>query len=462
MSSVNGIVISAMEEELEPFKKLLADYQLTRIKVPSGTAYHAHKGRSNIILIQTKVGMVATASALGWALTRYAPRAIVSIGSAGGLSADARVGQVVVGSEYIHGGADGTAFGYVRGQIPGQPESFAGDPDLINAARDIIQDSSPEASEVEIRIGQMLSSDSFITDSTVGDMREAFPAAITADMESHAAAQVACAWGVPFVSIRAISDLCGKPDDQTVSFHAELSEVATSSARIALEILYRAAVLDIVRSSHGPNQHFNKTSLQAALYLMLARRHGADPADTGVLPQRMIDDLTTHLSYLPEDKLEHSLGQIAAGYQLARTDENLALTAKDYDNQRSQIVEMYRDVHKRGTFIWPPTSQTIIKRFNGYWNDALAAIGLKPRRGRARGGLKFSDKDYIFAVRSYVVDAQHGGVQPSFNGYSMWLKRTSRQGSLPSGAAIRQRFGSWKEALEAAALDIDQMSSTGS
>ncbi|MFY9262481.1 MAG: 5'-methylthioadenosine/S-adenosylhomocysteine nucleosidase [Actinomycetaceae bacterium] len=454
MKAVNAVVISAMKEEMAPFIKLLDGYQVTEIKSPFATAYHVNKGRSNLILMVTKIGMTACASALGWALSKYDPRAVISIGSAGGLAADSRVNQVIVGSEYLNSGADGTVFGYERGQVPGQPAKFYSDTQLLDAARTIGAEKYGPFSDLTIRIGQMLSSDAFVTDANVGDTRQAFPQALSTDMETHAAAQVCAALNIPFVSIRAISDLCGKPDDQSVSFHAELDVVAHSAARIALEVLYRATVLDIVRSAHGPTQHFNKTTLKSALYLMLARRHRLEPVDFSRVPERVVNDLSTHLHYLPQASFERVLGEVTAGYLLAKEDANAALTAKDYDTQRTKIVAELTEMPPT-QFVWPPTSQTIIKRFNGYWNDALNAIGLTPRRGRARGGLKYNDKDYLFAVRSYIVDAQHAGAQPSFNGYTKWLKDTGKSGQLPSGAAIRQRFGSWKEALAAAGLRPD-------
>lgn len=431
------------------FTKLLNGYSYTDLETHVGSMVLATKGRSRLVLLTTGVGMVAASSALSWALSKFAPRAIISIGSAGGLASDARVRQVIVGSEYLNGGADGTAFGYVRGQVPGQPESFTGDADLVNATRDYLKD---QHCATEVRIGQMLSSDAFVTEKNVADTRTAFPEALSADMESHALAQVAAAFGIPFLSVRGISDLCGEPDDQTVSFHAELSDVAALSAKAALGLLYRTKVLNVVRSTHGPSQRFDRASLQAAIYLMLSLQHGGKTAEPEALPDEMVYDLYGHLQELSDEDFQAILRIVAGGYQLVESDRTLTLTAKDYDTQRAFVIEKYSSISSPGTFAWPPTSQTIIKRFNGYWNDALATTGLSPRRGRARGGLKFTDNDYIFAVRSYVVDAQHDGRKPSFSGYATWIKDTGNTGKLPSGAAIRQRFGSWKEALEAATL----------
>lgn len=458
MSNVNALVLAAMDEEMAEFTKLLDDFSISSIPTPTGQVCHATKGRSSIVLMTTKVGMSACASGLGWVLSKFTPRTIVMIGSCGGLAADSRVGQVMVGSEYMNGGADGTAFGYTRGQVPGQPESFCGDPKIINAVREIASAESGPFADTTIRVGQMLSSDAFVTEANVSDTREAFPAALSADMESHAAAQVAHTFAIPFVAVRGVSDLCGKPDDQAVSFHGKLSDVASAAAKVALQALYDAEVLDLARSSQGPAQRFDKSSLKSAMYLMLAKRHGAEPLPREKVSDRVVSHLQPHLSHLDEETFDRVVGLVSAGHALVNNDSGATLTAKDYDSYRAKLAADF-GTGKGGNFAWPPTSQTIIKRFNGYWNDALTAIGLKPHRGRARGGLKFTDKDYIFAVRSYVVDSEHLGKQPSFNGYTTWLKDQGRTGKLPSGAAIRQRFGSWKEALTAASLKPDRLSS---
>ena len=261
VTPVAAIVISAMPEEMAPMRKLLQaeNWRSQAVASPIGnlticeqsnaaeiadakqaesapSAANTCEGTVNLLLAVTGIGFAATASCLGWLLAHYAPAAIISIGSAGGLAATAQVREVILGVSYRHGGADGTAFGYVRGQVPGQPEFFAADPALLAAASVAALD-EPTLDEVIIRTGEMLSADTFVTAANVGDMRAAFPAAYSTDMESYAAAHVAHQFGVPFISIRAISDLCAPPAEQAQQFHAELAEVAELSARTALATL---------------------------------------------------------------------------------------------------------------------------------------------------------------------------------------------------------------------------------
>ncbi len=437
MTRIRAIVLAAQDEEARPVLHLLAHAATkpAKLSCPTGAGWTAASTHGNILVLRTGIGLTATASALGWALAHFSPRFVLSTGSAGGLATDIGVGDVVIGSSYAYGSADATAFGYVRGQIPGQPASFAGSSLLL------------EAVPPGVRQGLMLSGDSFVTAANVGDMRQAFPEALSTDMESAAAAQVCATWDIPFASIRCISDLCGPQAGQ--DYHLGLNDAAQRSAETAVNLLY--AVSENARS--GPAQRFSEASLRAALLLAFARVRKLPPESIdgvpaeirGALEQQLEAD--GHLDIAPT-----ALAAIAAAQKAIAQDNTLTLTAKQYDTQRAALVGELGLDSGRGHLSWPPTSQTIIKRFNGYWNDALEQVGLRAQSGRKRGGLKFSDRDYINALRAFATWSAKHGNSPSYKTYQEWLEKTGRRGVFPSGAAIRQRFGSWRAAASAAQI----------
>ena len=94
---------------------------------------------------------------------------------------------------------------------------------------------TPASSSARLHLGQMLSGNSFVTAANVADTREAFPEAVSTDMESTALAQVAAAAGAPFVSVRGISDLCGPEAGQ--DFHIGADEAAARSAAVVIAAL---------------------------------------------------------------------------------------------------------------------------------------------------------------------------------------------------------------------------------
>ncbi len=228
-----AIVQVAMDEEAAPFLELTVEAGES-FSVGAAEFYprvlRTDDGERQLLLVRSRIGLVNAATAITTALQLVsAPTVVVSAGTAGGLHTTVNVGDVVVGTEYTYTDADATAFGYVRGQVPGMPEKFLTDPQLLDAARAAVRGF---ATDGEVRQGQMLAGGSFVTAHNVADTREVFPEGLSTDMETTAIAQVCFSRGVPFIATRAISDLCGPQADQV--FHLEVDQVAPVSARFAL------------------------------------------------------------------------------------------------------------------------------------------------------------------------------------------------------------------------------------
>ncbi|MGC5614604.1 5'-methylthioadenosine/S-adenosylhomocysteine nucleosidase [Georgenia sp. Z1491] len=229
IDTVDAVVLCAMGEELAPFLEDATDP--VELDAPGDArALRATVRGLDLVLVRTRVGLVNAATATTWALLGYAPRVVVSAGAAGGLHPDVEVGDVVVATELVYGQADATAFGYARGQVPGQPPTFSVLPALVEAGL-----AAGRSMGQPVREGLVLSGDAFVTAANVDSYRSAFPEALSTDMESTAIAQVATDAGVPVISVRGISDLCGPAADQ--DFHLEVDHVAGLSARVVLGML---------------------------------------------------------------------------------------------------------------------------------------------------------------------------------------------------------------------------------
>ncbi len=221
------LILAAMPVEAAPLEARLTDAR----SLPSPfvgasrpvTAVAGRLGETEARVVTCGIGVAAASAVVTWAILAERPRAVVSAGSAGGLAADIEVGALVVGEEFRYFLADATAFGYAPGQVPGQPESFTADPVLVDAA-----EAAARTEGGAVRRGPMLSGDAFVTAPLADPMRERFPGALSADMETTAIAQTCATLGVPFVALRAISDLCGPAAGQ--QFHLELDLVAETSA----------------------------------------------------------------------------------------------------------------------------------------------------------------------------------------------------------------------------------------
>lgn len=185
-----------------------------------------------VLLVESGIGLANAASAVTAALLSCGASLVISAGSAGGLRADVNVGDLIIGDRTTYADADASAFGYLRGQVPGMPVEYPADPALVALAGATVPACLPA---VRTLCGQALAGGSFVTAHNVADTRDEFPQALSTDMETTAIAQVASSFGVPFVVLRAISDLCGPAADQ--DFHLAIDIVAQSSAKAALRVI---------------------------------------------------------------------------------------------------------------------------------------------------------------------------------------------------------------------------------
>ena len=196
-------------------------------------------GPRELVLVRSGIGLVAAASALATALTRLAPAVVLSAGTTGGLGREVAVGDVCVSTTLAYTDADATTFGYAHGQTPGQPAVFEADAAVLARVEAVgpaaLRGATASSADARIRAGQMLAGNSFVTAANADRVRELFPGAVSTDMESTALAQVAASAGIPFASVRGVSDLCGPEAGQ--DFHIGADEAAARSAAVVLAAL---------------------------------------------------------------------------------------------------------------------------------------------------------------------------------------------------------------------------------
>jgi adenosylhomocysteine nucleosidase len=227
------LILAAMDEEASPLVERMLSPR--RADLPLSAPAHAWAGSLgglDAVVATSGIGISAATAAATWGTLTQHPRLVISAGSAGGLASGIGVGTLVIGESFTYSIADATAFGYAPGQVPGGPERFRTDPRLVELAARAAEDA---ATAHGVRRGLMLSGDAFVTAEIAAPMRERFPGALSADMESTAIAQTCSSLGVPFLAMRAISDLCGPEADE--QFHLELDVVAETSARAVCRLL---------------------------------------------------------------------------------------------------------------------------------------------------------------------------------------------------------------------------------
>jgi adenosylhomocysteine nucleosidase len=177
------------------------------IRLPDRQILIGYRRGEKIIFAQSGSGQIPATIATQAVIQRFKPDRLISIGPAGNLRDDWKVGDVLIASEVIHYEAGSEkASGFILKE-PGKlkPEFARRCEELAEAAKtEILRFAQNDKDKV--RLGRIASGDKFIaTSSKRAWLRETFQADAV-DMMSAAIAKTCEANDVPFVLIRVLSD----------------------------------------------------------------------------------------------------------------------------------------------------------------------------------------------------------------------------------------------------------------
>lgn len=222
-------IIGAMEQEIQILLGYMGEPKLTEIA--GCKIYEGKINNKDVALLQSGIGKTAAAIGTTLLLQLTKPDMIINTGSAGGLDVKLNVGDIVISTEVRHHDADVTAFGYEIGQLPANPAAFTADSYLLEIA-------IREAQKAGFNTvsGLVCSGDLFVNGrEMIEKIRHNFPQVAAVEMEAASIAQVCHAFNVPFVVVRAISDVADK--ESHLSFEEFLPLAAEKSSVIVLAML---------------------------------------------------------------------------------------------------------------------------------------------------------------------------------------------------------------------------------
>lgn len=185
------------------------------------------RGYDSIRFILSGIGKVNAAVAAGDIASEWSPDCLLSVGCAGSFADDAAEGDVIIGSATAYhdcwcGGISS------NGYIPGLPERFPADPELLAEA----VKAAPTA-----RQGLIITGDQFY----YGPQEDArqkkmYPDALAVDMEAAAVAHFCHRKTIPFLAIKVISDTHN--DGKQAEHYSDFwKEMAPEAFRKAAEII---------------------------------------------------------------------------------------------------------------------------------------------------------------------------------------------------------------------------------
>lgn len=222
-------IIGAMAQEIEILRSLMVEHK--RTEFANCIIFEGKINNTQVALLQSGIGKVSAAIGTTLLLQLTQPDIVINTGSAGGLNPNLNVGDILVSTEVRHHDVDVTAFGYEIGQLPANPSAFVPNEQLVELAK-------KEASKAGFNVvsGLICSGDLFVnSEDKIAELREKFPSIIAVEMEAAAIAQVCHAFDVPFVVVRAVSDVADK--ESHLSFDEFLPLAAEKSSAIVIAML---------------------------------------------------------------------------------------------------------------------------------------------------------------------------------------------------------------------------------
>lgn len=229
-----GILVP-MAEEIKLYQEQMAqDHKVTVAGIPFLV------GKINeleFVLAQSGIGKVQAAMTATLLIDHFKVAALINTGSAAGIGAGLKIGDLVLGTGLAYHDVDVTLGGdYELGQVPHQPRIFMTDSQLNQAILKTAEDQ-----QLAIREGLIVSGDQFIgSDQRVQEILTYFPKAEAIEMESAAVAQVARQFKIPVAVIRAISD--NGHDDAGMSFDEFVVQAGHTAAHLLLAALAKLAI----------------------------------------------------------------------------------------------------------------------------------------------------------------------------------------------------------------------------
>ncbi len=214
MSLLRNIIDNAVEEHLGPKTFIIGNV-----------------GDVRVVAMQCGIGKVNAAIGGTLLISRYSPDAVINTGVAGAGDNQVSVGDVVVGERVAYHDVwcgPESEFNAVQGL----PLYYAGSTLLINAL--------PESER--IRCGLICSGDWFVdTMERVLDIKKIYPEVLAVDMESGSLAQTCHVLGVPFLSMRVISDSPMASHDNTADYTTFWDDAPRHTFDVVRAMLVRVA-----------------------------------------------------------------------------------------------------------------------------------------------------------------------------------------------------------------------------
>lgn len=222
-------IIGAMAEEIRLLRAVMVEQKEWS---EGGAVFISGKiGQQEIVVVESGIGKVLAAITTTLLISHYQVTTVINTGSAGGIGTGLEIGDVVISDKLAYFDADVTAFGYAMGQMAGMPLYYEADARLIAQA-----EKAALAKGLQTKTGLIVTGDTFVDkQGTIEMIKGYFPEVLANEMEGAAIAHVAHQFKVPFVVIRAMSDV--GDEEASVNFDEFILEAGRKSAEMVIALI---------------------------------------------------------------------------------------------------------------------------------------------------------------------------------------------------------------------------------
>ena len=214
-------IIGAMDIEVETLKSALSDCKTT--KIAEMEFYEGKLNDREVIIVKCGIGKVNSARCVQILADKFGVCAVVNTGIGGGIGDGLAVADIVIGDELVQHDFDVTGFGYAKGYMfsgdKDKPTVYKSDATMIEALK---KAASVHIDTERIKVGRIATGDVFVSSAErKKEIKDTFNA-LVCEMEGGSIAQAAVANDIPFVVLRAISDLAdGSASESYEQFEKE-------------------------------------------------------------------------------------------------------------------------------------------------------------------------------------------------------------------------------------------------
>lgn len=217
-------IIGAMEIEIRQLVAKMSDRQI--LTACGRTFYAGILCGKEVVVVRSGVGKVNSATCAQMLIDRFEITHLINTGIAGGVGENLHVGDLVIGSALCQHDFEIEVFGYAKGNLgigpKDRPSFFYSDEEMVKTMKEV---AAEEIGAGAVHEGIIASGDRFVaTGETKLAIRKEFDA-LAVEMEGGAIAHTAFLAEIPFVVLRAISDLA----DGTASESFEQFEEQTAN-----------------------------------------------------------------------------------------------------------------------------------------------------------------------------------------------------------------------------------------